>query len=333
MKVGLSSVTYLGLWYDGPGLAPLELLRRARQLGYDGVELDGRRPHGNPMDLDASRRRAIRDMCAELELDLVAVAAHTDFSSPVIEHRESQLLMLREQIRLARDLGAPVVRVFLASPGVTLRDGIGSHELAERRHEQLWQESTWLEAWNRCKECLREAVRHAEEHEVVLALQNRPPVVRDLSDVLDMIAEVDSPWLRACVDLGWLRRRDLGAVSQTLQAMGHYQVHARFNGRFAAREDGSVAHVGIGERNTAEVLDYAALIGALNEAGYGGYLCYELNEPALDAHHQIQGVEYVDEQAQLALAYVRDVLAGLNGHRHASPNGMPDGLAVSSTSN
>ena len=56
MKLGLYSVTYMGLWYDGPALSFEEVVRRARDSGYDGVELDGKRPHGNPMDLDRRTR-------------------------------------------------------------------------------------------------------------------------------------------------------------------------------------------------------------------------------------------------------------------------------------
>jgi len=53
MKVGLYSITYLGIWYEGGALGLAELFARAREMGYSGVELDGRRPHANPMDLDA----------------------------------------------------------------------------------------------------------------------------------------------------------------------------------------------------------------------------------------------------------------------------------------
>ena len=46
MEIGLYSITYLGIWYDGPGLTFEELVRRAKTIGYAGIELDGKRPHG-----------------------------------------------------------------------------------------------------------------------------------------------------------------------------------------------------------------------------------------------------------------------------------------------
>jgi sugar phosphate isomerase/epimerase len=50
MKLGLYSITYLGMWYRGEALSLADLIKRARQFGYDGVEIDGKRPHGNPLD-------------------------------------------------------------------------------------------------------------------------------------------------------------------------------------------------------------------------------------------------------------------------------------------
>lgn len=35
MKVGLYSITYLGVWYDGPALTLKEFIQRAKRLGFD----------------------------------------------------------------------------------------------------------------------------------------------------------------------------------------------------------------------------------------------------------------------------------------------------------
>ena len=60
LKIGLYSITYLGVWYNGPGLSHFELIDRARRFGYDGIEIDGKRPHGNPLDMPTSRCREVR---------------------------------------------------------------------------------------------------------------------------------------------------------------------------------------------------------------------------------------------------------------------------------
>ena len=43
MKVGLYSITFLGLWYRGSPLTLEDVVRRAKQYGYDGMEIDGKR--------------------------------------------------------------------------------------------------------------------------------------------------------------------------------------------------------------------------------------------------------------------------------------------------
>ena len=53
MKLGLYSITYLGLWYRGEALPLPQMITRAKKYGYDGIEIDGKRPHGNPLDWPA----------------------------------------------------------------------------------------------------------------------------------------------------------------------------------------------------------------------------------------------------------------------------------------
>ncbi len=307
MKIGLYSITYLGIWYRGGALSLRDFLIQAKRLGYDGVEIDGKRPHGNPMDLSAGARREIRALAAGEGLDIPAVASNNDFSSPVPEHRECQLLMLREQIKLAADLGAKVVRVFLAWPGVTLRaDGLAQYDIARRRWEESWRDTTRAEMWDYARECFREAARVAEQEGVVLALQNHAPVIRNHQDVLAMIAEVDSPAFRACLDAPLLLRQDDAWVRQAALDTGTLQVHSHFGGEYERAADGRVVQRPL--RFAEPVTNYPAFVRAMKEIGYGGYFCYELCHPVVNARHEPQGREYVDEQAALALEYLKGVM-------------------------
>jgi sugar phosphate isomerase/epimerase len=209
MKVGLYSITYLGIWYRGRALAMPELVERAATLGYDGIEVDGKRPHGNPMDWDERARAEFRGLCEERGLDVVGVASNNDFSSPVPEHRECQLLMVREQIRLCRDLGGKVVRLFFAWPGVTLdAEGLAAYEVARTIWAENGRYSTRREQWARVRSALKEAARYAEDAGVTLALQNHAPVLRHYRDMLDMIHDVGSPALRASLDVPILESQD-----------------------------------------------------------------------------------------------------------------------------
>src|SRR5262249_29166577 len=158
MKVGLYSITYLGIWYRGRALSMGEVVERAAAHGYDGVEVDGKRPHGNPIDWGQRARQEFRDLCAARGIEVVGVASNNDFASPVPEHRECQLLMVREQIRLCRDLGGKFVRLFFAWPGITLNaEGVAAYEHAKAMWEENSRHSTRREQWVAVRACLREA--------------------------------------------------------------------------------------------------------------------------------------------------------------------------------
>jgi hypothetical protein len=119
-KVGLYSITFLGVWYKGEALTLDEMMVKAKEFGYDGIEIDGKRPHGNPLDMPTSRCKELKSKAADLGLDIYAVSGNNDFSSPVPEYRECQIVYLRELMRMTADLGVTPLRVFLGWPGVTL---------------------------------------------------------------------------------------------------------------------------------------------------------------------------------------------------------------------
>jgi hypothetical protein len=101
MKVGLYSISYLGIWYDGPALTWREFLQQAQALGYDGVEFDRRRPHACPMPLDAPARRAIDNAAGKPGFETAALSSNNDLRIPVPECRQAPRFVLREKPQLA----------------------------------------------------------------------------------------------------------------------------------------------------------------------------------------------------------------------------------------
>ena len=106
MKIGLYSITYLGCWYRGEALTLPELIRTAKKFGYDGVEIDGKRPHGNPLDWPKNKCQELRADRDREGIEILGVAANNDFSNPVPEVREAQICFMRELIRMTADFGA-----------------------------------------------------------------------------------------------------------------------------------------------------------------------------------------------------------------------------------
>ena len=301
VKVGLYSITYLGVWYRGAALSLEQVIDRARQYGYEGVEIDGKRPHGNPLDWPKGRCEDLQRYAHDRGVEIYAVAANDDLSSPVPEHRESQLVYLRELVRMTAALGAKVLRVFLAWPGVTLlREGGGTYDLARSVWQKVHESFSPEETWSWCREGLAESARYAGENGVTLALQNHGPVIRDYRDVLRMVEEVASPHLKVCFDARLERGKDADAIRKATVEVGRLQVLSHFGGEYRQGAQG-IEVIG-GEPCLAEV-------SGLLEIGYRGYFGYELCHPLPVVEGRTVGVEYVHENARLAAEYMRGVIA------------------------
>ena len=90
MKVGLYSISCSGTWFnDRPALTVEEFIDTAKKYGYDGVEIDLKRPHGSPLDLDEKRCKEIRDYAAKQGLEICGVAANNNFATIIPEVMEN----------------------------------------------------------------------------------------------------------------------------------------------------------------------------------------------------------------------------------------------------
>ena len=309
MKISLYSISYLGIWYAGPALDFETFVKRAKEAGYDGIELDGKRPHGNPMDLSPKKREHIRTLLAREGLEISCVAANNDFSSPIPEQRECQLLMVRELARLAADLGAKVVRLFAAWPGIVMHEGQATYDLVRGNYytfEGQYPFCTRLERWNFVKDGLKEAAAFGEEFGVTMALQNHAPLIRHWKDCYDFVKEVNSPWLKVCLDLPLLTSFDKDFIRQAALTVGDLQVYSHFGGEFFRDGQGQVQQkvLDFGKPNP----DYNYFINLMREIGYDGYFGYELCHPVLDQAHMPLGLTYVDEQVKLAREFMGELL-------------------------
>jgi sugar phosphate isomerase/epimerase len=312
VNVGLYSITYLGVWYRGAALTLEQLIERARDYGYSGIEIDGKRPHGNPIDLTASRCLEIRQRADAAGIDIYAVAANNDFSSPIPEHRESQLAYVRSLIRMTADLGAPALRVFAAWPGVTLSPDGGRYDLARRAWASAHEAFTREQAWDWCRSGLVESAGWAGEHGVTLALQNHPPIVDTGEDMLRMIREVDSPFLKACFDAPLAKKQGTSDMRQAVRDVGSLQVLSHFGGEYEQDADGCVrGYVRQSDGNLAPEDFYTEFIRGLHEIGYDGYIGYELCHSLPKVDGETVGIDFADRNARLAADYMHAIIAAL----------------------
>ncbi len=316
MKLGLYSITYLGLWYRGEALPLPAMLTRAKQYGYDGIEIDGKRPHGNPLDWPTARCRELRSLADGLGLDIFAVAANNDFSNPVPEVREAQICCVRDLIRVTADLGAPTLRVFLAWWGVTRHPQLASYDIAKRLWPVVHEKFSAEEIWDWCREALIECCRYAADAGITLALQNHRPVIHDHQDMLRMIHEVDSPALKACLDAPLMPDRSQACIDRAAHAVGPLQVLTHFGGEFERRTDGTIRGFDVfdgvvrGETNQY----YRDFVQAMHAIGYQGYMSYELCHTLPVVDGQTVDIGYAHQNAQLAAEFMRDLIGSKKGN-------------------
>ena len=301
LKTCLYSISYLGIWYPGKPLTWREMLKRAKDIGYEAVEFDAKRPHANPMDWDAGTRKAVVEEAGRLGLELPALSANNDFSSPVPEHREAQIMMVKEQLKLARDLGCKVLRVFGAWRGITMRDGLAYYDEAIRNWERWFRDVPTAIRWSFIKECLTECCKYAEEYGVVMALQNHAPITATWYDVYRMVKEIDSPWLKICYDIN-TANDDKEIIDRSTAAIGDLDVHFHFNGEWERAADGGLA--GRFCMGHDPLRNYGYFIKKKIEHGYKGYFAYEFcHTPYVNSVPQ--GVEYIDTQCAFALEMLK----------------------------
>jgi sugar phosphate isomerase/epimerase len=310
MKIGLYSITYLGIWYRGEALTLPELIKTAKRFGYDGIEIDGKRPHGNPLDWPTRRCRELRSLAEGEGIEIPAVAANNDFSCPAPEVREAQICYLRELIRMTADLGARHLRVFLAWWGITRHPQLATYDIMENLWPVVHQTFSAEEIWGWCRDALVECARYAGDAGVTLALQNHRPVIRDYPDVLRMVEEVNSPHLKVCLDAPLMLDKSAEAMRQAAQAVGPLQVLSHFGGEFERLPNGGIRGY---ERNDGVVgietrQYYLAFARAMQEIGYQGYVSYELCHQLPVLKGQTVGIEFANQNAELAAHFMREII-------------------------
>ncbi|HLJ45498.1 MAG TPA: sugar phosphate isomerase/epimerase family protein [Bryobacteraceae bacterium] len=305
MRIGLYSITYRGVWYRGAAVDVFNLVRLAKQQGWEGVELDAERPHAAPMDLSSDDRKRLRDLAGECGIELCAVSPNCDLSSPVPVQREAMISYVRECIRLAHDLGSPICKIFAAWRGITLYDGLATYDDTYGYNQYgFWKG----DRRGFVVESMRELVKVAEDYGVVLAMQNHgPDIVNRYEDVLSLIEEVGSPVFKACMDINIEPESDSPEHAREMAAAsGALQVHSHMNGEFARGRDGRVELVAAGyfdKHFWGRQVAYPAYVDALVSEGFKGYVNWEFCHPALE-NGRPAGIEYIHNQTRMALEYL-----------------------------
>ncbi len=269
-KTCLHSVSYSGAWRGQAVLSVDPFLVKAKELGYDGVELMCKRPHLSPLDYDGAARRKLRSRIDQLGLKLVILGAYTDFSAgmdkPGIPHVEIQATYLGEVARLARDLGTDMVRVFTGYD----RAGI-----------------PYDQQYSAVVEGLRLAGQQAERHGVTLAVQNHHDLAVSAEGMYWLLEEVNLPNVKAAWD-AWspsAQGHSPEEIRQGVLKLKPFIVHttaaqyitvSRYHYLPEIVDYQKIPSVNLEVAMGPGMIDYGGFFNALKEIGYQGYVAYEI---------------------------------------------------------
>jgi sugar phosphate isomerase/epimerase len=184
---------------------------------------------------------------------LSGTAIGNTFTFPAGPDREKQLALCKQWIDHCVVMGAPHIRVFAGK----IQKG-DAHEKAVAN----------------TIETMREACAYAGEHGVFLGLENHGGIVAESGPLLQIVKEVNSPWLGINLDSGNFQTEDPYA---DFAKCAPYAVNVQIKTELHPK----------GKK--AERADFKRFISILREAKYQGYVALEFEEKA-DPWTTIPGV-------------------------------------------
>lgn len=310
MKFALLTVTYSGLFYAGPALSIEQQIRKARQLGYEGLAIETKRPVGSPIDIGKADRSRIKALARDEGIELCALESMSNFCSRHMEERENNLAMMRFILDMAADLGVPLVKIFVAWPGIINDEQpLAMYAPYDRGNYFKPLNPPDLIVWNRAIEGIREVAGWAEDLGITLALQNHAPVLNPgYEDILAMQQEIERKNVKICLDVPLFADRQATAyVREAVEKCAEHIVYTHFGAwNFSETPDGEVVqdpapfHGGL--------INYDTFIETLQQVGYDGYLTAEYCLPVI-RNHQIAGIEVVDQAIDRGTRYFKALLS------------------------
>jgi sugar phosphate isomerase/epimerase len=309
MKFALLSVTYSGLFYKGQALSLEQQIIRAKELGFEGLAIETKRPVASPLDLNKLDRDRIRNLALDQGVVLCAIESMSNFAGRYMEERENNLAMMRMVLELAKDLNVDLVKVFAAWPGlINDEEDVALYAPFERGNYYKRLYPADLRRWNHCVAGIREVADLASDMGITLALQNHAPVLSPgYEDVLAMMQEIDRKNVKLCLDVPlFYNRQEDAYVREAVQKCRKSLVYTHYGAwNFSENSEGEI--VQDPSPSTGELINYQAFVDELVRVGYNGYLTSEYCLPVVQ-NHKIAGIEAIDHATRISLHYMKQLV-------------------------
>ena len=273
MKTSLFTVSFAGLW--GQDRLSLEdSIDKAAELGFDGVEVMGKRPHLSPLDYSMDDCKRLRERLEHNQLSLSAVAAYNNFTGGMaageVPFGEMQIAYVEQLARRAQAMGGDLVRIFTS-------------------YERI--DVAFYDQWARTVKSIQECCDRAAEVGVTIGVQNHHDLAIDTKVLGELLHQIDRPNVIPLYDC-WslhLRGEDLAAGVARMAPKMRFTTAADYvvlpRGRlrrdltsYEASAPPFVMAAPMGEGD----IDYETFFAALFEAGFDGWVSYEMCSPLRD---------------------------------------------------
>jgi sugar phosphate isomerase/epimerase len=307
MKLALFTVSYGGVWYPGKALPLKEQILKAKELGFEGLTIETKRPVAFPLDLDKNTRKEVKNFADAQGIELVALESMSNFAYSIAELRENNLAMMHDILELSVDMDIDIIKVFAAWAGV--EDDLGPVAEYVYRHDSgdFAHGLERIRRWKRARAGMKEVAKWAKDLGKTVLLQNHAPLIRGgYEDSLAMVKEINMDNFKLCLDVPlFIERQSDEYIREAVDVCGdliggisHYgSWNFRRNEKGEVEQDDSRLHI-----------NYPAYIRELKRVNFNGYLVQEQCSPVVK-DHEYQGVEEVDRQAKLAIEYMKKLLA------------------------
>jgi sugar phosphate isomerase/epimerase len=237
-------------------------VQMAAQLGADAVEINGR-DELRPGELSQTGRRQFRKMLEDLHLRVAAVGFRTRRGYDVAEDLDRRVAATKDALRLAHELGSSVVvnQVGRVPPTSDAPD------------------------WPGMIEALTDLGAYGQKVGAMLTAETGSESGADLAR---LISALPDGALGVTLNPGHLIANGFAPLD-AIAALGRdiVYVHAQDGVRDPSRGQGDEVPLGRG------LADFPALLGALEDFGYRGYLCVQRDRAEEPAFEIGQAVTYL----------------------------------------
>lgn len=253
LRLGTSTYSY---WHFTKDVTPIEtVLEEAHKLGLYGVEI----LHRQMASEDNAYIQKLKRQAFQLGLSLYNLSIHQDFVWAEADERQRHIDHTLHCIDLAHEMGIPSIRV---NSGGWRKEGSFDDLIAAKGWVEPWEGFSEDDGFKWVIDAIAACLPYAEKRGVMLLLENHWGLTTTPEGMLRIIQTLDSPWLKAILDMGNFYFAD--DMYAAMEKIAPYVVLAH-----------AKTYPGGGSWYTLD-LDYARIFKLLRQAGFNGYTSIEM---------------------------------------------------------